>query len=119
MPRLLVVDDEPNVLYSIEKSLSSDTLEVAIAQKGQQAIDLVRQLRPDAVVLEHDAVIPVSERPRDAPAQRLAAGEGVWGEADLATDPTRLGEQPRVGHPPADAEEHVRRLRHGEPRRAD
>jgi nitrogen regulation protein NR(I) len=52
MPRLLVVDDEPNVLYSIEKSLRSDTLEVAVAQTGQQAIDRVSELRPDAVVLD-------------------------------------------------------------------
>jgi len=52
MPRLLVVDDEPNVLYSIEKSLRSETLEVAVAQTGQQAIDQVAELRPDAVVLD-------------------------------------------------------------------
>jgi nitrogen regulation protein NR(I) len=52
MPRLLVVDDEPNVLYSIQKSFRSDTLEVATAQTGQQAIDLVRQLQPDGVILD-------------------------------------------------------------------
>src|SRR5260370_10150246 len=52
MPRLLVVDDEPNVLYSIERSLRSDTLVVAVAQTGQQAIDRVAELHPDAVVLD-------------------------------------------------------------------
>jgi nitrogen regulation protein NR(I) len=52
MPRLLVVDDEPNVLYSIEKSLSSESLEVAIAHTGHQAIDQVRQRRLDVVVLD-------------------------------------------------------------------
>jgi nitrogen regulation protein NR(I) len=52
MPKLLVVDDEPNVLYSIEKSLRSDTLEIVVAPTGQQGIDLVRQLRPDAVILD-------------------------------------------------------------------
>jgi two-component system nitrogen regulation response regulator GlnG len=52
MPRLLVVDDEPNVLYSIEKSLRSDTLEVSVAATGRQGIDLVEKLRPDAVILD-------------------------------------------------------------------
>ena len=52
MARLLVVDDELNVLYSIEKTLQSDTLEVDVAQTGEEAIDLVWQLRPDAVVLD-------------------------------------------------------------------
>ena len=51
MPKLLVVDDEPNVLYSIEKSLQSDELEVVVAPTGRQAIELVQQARPDAVAL--------------------------------------------------------------------
>jgi two-component system nitrogen regulation response regulator GlnG len=52
MPRLLVVDDEPNVLYSIEKSFRSDTLEVTGARTGLQAIQLARQLRPDVAILD-------------------------------------------------------------------
>jgi two-component system nitrogen regulation response regulator GlnG len=52
MARLLVVDDEPNVLYSIEKSLRSDTLEVVGARTARQGIDLAAQLHPDAVVLD-------------------------------------------------------------------
>jgi two-component system nitrogen regulation response regulator GlnG len=52
MSRLLVVDDEPNVLYSLEKSLRSDSLEVVTAQTARQGIELVRQERPDAVLLD-------------------------------------------------------------------
>jgi DNA-binding NtrC family response regulator len=52
MPRLLVVDDEPNVLYSIEKGLQSEELEVVVAQTGRQGVELVEQLRPDAVILD-------------------------------------------------------------------
>ncbi len=52
MARLLVVDDEPNVLYSIQKRLQSDTLGVDVAQSGQQGLESVRQLRPDAVILD-------------------------------------------------------------------
>src|ERR1700691_2222266 len=52
MPRLLVVDDEPNILYSMEKSLRSESLEVSVASTGQQGIADVKRLRPDVVVLD-------------------------------------------------------------------
>jgi two-component system nitrogen regulation response regulator GlnG len=52
MPRLLVVDDEANVLYSIKKWLQSDSLEVDAAQSGRQAIESVRQSQPDTVILD-------------------------------------------------------------------
>ena len=52
MPKLLVIDDEPNVLYSIEKALHSDELEVVGALTGWKGLELVEQQRPDAVILD-------------------------------------------------------------------
>jgi two-component system nitrogen regulation response regulator GlnG len=52
MPRLLVVDDEPNILYSMEKSLRSESLEVSVAPTGALGIAEVEKLRPDVVVLD-------------------------------------------------------------------
>jgi nitrogen regulation protein NR(I) len=52
MPRLLIVDDEPNVLYSLEAGLAGDDCEVVTAQTGHQAVTLVETARPDAVVLD-------------------------------------------------------------------
>ena len=52
MPTLLVVDDEPNVLYSLEKALGGADLEVLTASTGQQGVELVRRRRPDAVLLD-------------------------------------------------------------------
>jgi two-component system nitrogen regulation response regulator GlnG len=52
MARLLVVDDEPNVRYSIKKRLESDTLEVEVAETGRQGLELTRQLRPQVVILD-------------------------------------------------------------------
>jgi two-component system nitrogen regulation response regulator GlnG len=52
MAKLLVIDDEPNVLYSMEKSFHSPKLEVAVAATGRQGIAQVEQLRPDVVVLD-------------------------------------------------------------------
>ena len=52
MARLLVVDDEPNVRYSIKKRLESDSLEVDVAETGRQGFELTRQLRPEVVILD-------------------------------------------------------------------
>jgi two-component system nitrogen regulation response regulator GlnG len=52
MPSLLVVDDEPNVLYSLEKSLKSDSLEVVTASTGREGIGVVERRAPDAVLLD-------------------------------------------------------------------
>jgi nitrogen regulation protein NR(I) len=52
MATLLVIDDEPNVLYSLEKSLRSETLTVRTARTAREGIELVRQQPPDAVLLD-------------------------------------------------------------------
>jgi len=52
MPKLLVVDDEPNVLYSLEKAFRSDSLDVIGAQTGTEAIELVESVRPDVAILD-------------------------------------------------------------------
>ncbi len=52
MPTLLIVDDEPALLYSLEAGLGSDDLAVVTAQTGRQGVEAVRARRPDAVVLD-------------------------------------------------------------------
>ena len=52
MPTLLIVDDEPNVRYSLEKYLRSQLLDVICATSGKEAIEKARTQRPDAVVLD-------------------------------------------------------------------
>jgi nitrogen regulation protein NR(I) len=52
MEKLLIVDDEPNVRYSLEQILQSETLQVITAATAQQGIDAVHQHEPDAVLLD-------------------------------------------------------------------
>lgn len=52
MPTLLVVDDERNVLYSLKKGLKTDQIKVITAETAQAGIDLIRETRPDAVLLD-------------------------------------------------------------------
>ena len=52
MPTILIVDDEPNVLYSLEKGLRSETLNVRTAQTASHALELIRRQQADVVVLD-------------------------------------------------------------------
>ncbi|MGZ8178488.1 response regulator transcription factor [Williamsia sp. SKLECPSW1] len=50
--RVLVVDDEPNILELLSVSLKFQNFEVATAANGPAAIDRARSFRPDALVLD-------------------------------------------------------------------
>jgi two-component system OmpR family response regulator len=50
--RLLVVDDEPNILELLSASLRFAGFDVATAPDGQQALQLVESFQPDLVVLD-------------------------------------------------------------------
>jgi two-component system nitrogen regulation response regulator GlnG len=52
MPSLLVVDDEPNVLYSIQKSFDANDVTVLTALTATQGLNLIESQRPDAVILD-------------------------------------------------------------------
>ena len=52
MPSLLIVDDEPNVCYSLEKALGSAKLAVRAALSAREGIESVRRDSPDAVILD-------------------------------------------------------------------
>jgi two-component system response regulator MprA len=50
--RILVVDDDRAVRESLRRSLSFNGYSVALAQDGVEALDLINNDRPDAVVLD-------------------------------------------------------------------
>lgn len=52
MSKLLVVDDEPNVLYSLEMGLADDDLSVVAARSGREAIARVKAEAPDAAIID-------------------------------------------------------------------
>jgi two-component system nitrogen regulation response regulator GlnG len=52
MPTLLVIDDESNVLFSLETGLRSDELDVLTADTGRRGIELARSQKPDAILLD-------------------------------------------------------------------
>ena len=52
MASLLIIDDEPNVLFSLCETLRTEALEVHTAQTAREGLGLVESVRPDAVILD-------------------------------------------------------------------
>jgi two-component system nitrogen regulation response regulator GlnG len=49
---LLIIDDEPNVCYSLQTALESPTLQIATAGTAREGIQAIRRDPPDAVILD-------------------------------------------------------------------
>jgi DNA-binding response OmpR family regulator len=49
---VLISDDEPNIVISLEFLMKREGHEVSIARDGQQALELIRSLQPDLVLLD-------------------------------------------------------------------
>jgi DNA-binding response OmpR family regulator len=70
--KVLLVDDEPNILVAIEFLLKKEGYQVFKAQDGEKALDAMQQLHPNIVVL--DVMMPgidgfeVAKRIRSNPA---------------------------------------------------
>ncbi|MBC7806781.1 MAG: response regulator [Akkermansiaceae bacterium] len=56
MPRILAVDDEPNIVRLIQVNLERDGYTVETANNGAQALAKIRQSRPDLLV--SDVMMP-------------------------------------------------------------
>lgn len=50
--RIVIADDEPNILISLEFLLKREGFEVTLARDGQEALDAVRAVRPDLALLD-------------------------------------------------------------------
>src|ERR1035437_8641152 len=54
--KVLIIEDDPHILLGLEEVLKSDGFEVAICNRGDQAIDAVKKQRPALLVL--DVMLP-------------------------------------------------------------
>jgi DNA-binding response OmpR family regulator len=53
---ILIADDEPNIVISLEYLLQREGYSVAVARDGQEALDAIAQAPPDLVLL--DVMLP-------------------------------------------------------------
>ncbi|WP_130733819.1 response regulator transcription factor [Flavobacterium sp. J27] len=52
MKKILLVDDEPNIIMSLEYTFKKNNFEVYIARDGQEALDILKNHIPDAIILD-------------------------------------------------------------------
>jgi DNA-binding response OmpR family regulator len=50
--KVLIVDDEPNIVTSLEFIMRRSGFETAVARNGDEALELVERFRPDVVLLD-------------------------------------------------------------------
>ncbi len=50
--KILIVDDEPNIVVPLQFLMEQNGYEVRIAETGEEAIDLMARFRPDLVLLD-------------------------------------------------------------------
>ena len=54
--KILLVDDEKDLVYAVKLQLEADGYEVLIAYDGQEALDKARREKPDIIIL--DVMLP-------------------------------------------------------------
>lgn len=59
MPKILVVDDEQDILELIRHSLAKEGFEVHVAANGLQALDQARKVKPEIIIM--DVMMPVMD----------------------------------------------------------
>lgn len=52
MKKILIVDDEPNIVMSLEYTFKKNSFEVFIARDGQEALDILQSNLPDVIILD-------------------------------------------------------------------
>ena len=52
MKKILIVDDEPNIVMTLEYTFKKSNYEVFIARDGQEALDLLKTNFPDVIILD-------------------------------------------------------------------
>lgn len=77
MPRILIVDDEPNLVLALELLMKREGYEIRAAEDGEKAVEIAEEFRPDLILL--DIMMPrmdgyeVCQRLRAMPALRDVA----------------------------------------------
>ena len=52
MKKILIVDDEPNIVMSLEYTFKKQNFEVFIARDGMEALEILKNQLPDVIILD-------------------------------------------------------------------
>jgi two-component system nitrogen regulation response regulator NtrX len=101
---ILVVDDEPNILQTVEGILTDEGFEVLTAGQGDQALKIVAEENPDLVLLDialpgADGLEILQEMKRQYPILPVIM-ISAYGSVENAVKATRLGAYDFIEKPP-------------------
>jgi two-component system nitrogen regulation response regulator GlnG len=95
MSRLLVIDDERNVRFSIAEVFSDTEVEVRDAQDGQGGLQLVMEWNPDVILLDlrlgNESGLDVFHRIREVDAKALVILMTGFGTSEVAIEAMKQG----------------------------
>ena len=57
MKKILIVDDEPNIVMTLEYTFKKNNFEVFIARNGLEALEILKTQLPDVIIL--DVMMPL------------------------------------------------------------
>ena len=57
MKKILIVDDEPNIVMTLEYTFKKNNFEVFIARDGMEALEILKKEFPDVIIL--DVMMPL------------------------------------------------------------
>jgi len=52
MPKILIIDDDPDIVETMKIILESKNYEVALAKGGEEGLKMTRQSKPDLIILD-------------------------------------------------------------------
>jgi two-component system, OmpR family, alkaline phosphatase synthesis response regulator PhoP len=52
MKKIILVDDEPNIIMALEYTFKKNNFEVFIARDGKEALELLKTEQPDLIILD-------------------------------------------------------------------
>lgn len=52
MKKILIADDEPNIIMSLEYTFRKNNFDVFIARDGKEALEILKTQRPDVIILD-------------------------------------------------------------------
>jgi CheY-like chemotaxis protein len=97
MPRLLIVDDDPDLLLLLDSHYHVRGYAVAIALSCEEALRLASENRPDAVLLDYCLpkmdgtrfieILRADELTKRTPVVVMSAASAAWVAARLPKDP--------------------------------
>jgi nitrogen regulation protein NR(I) len=95
MNKLLLVDDEADVLYSFQRIFSSSEIELSTASSGEEALRLISRLKPDLVIMDIRmggmSGLETLRRIRQLDSKLLVILMTAYGTTQMAIEAMKLG----------------------------